>query len=86
MPKRFMLAMGLLTILVTRTYGQETATPPNHSAAVGAAKVESPIADTLGEVFSFIPSDGDRWFTADFLLGWIEGAHLPPLVTTSPVG
>jgi hypothetical protein len=33
------------------------------------------------------PSDGERgWAQADFLLWWMQGAHLPPLVTTSPSG
>jgi hypothetical protein len=30
--------------------------------------------------------DGRAWVEADFLLWWMRGVHLPPLVTTSPAG
>src|SRR5438552_4848822 len=29
---------------------------------------------------------GRLWFFADYLSGWMQPAHLPPLVTTSPAG
>jgi Putative beta barrel porin-7 (BBP7) len=30
------------------------------------------------------PAGGGVWFSADFLLWWIKGGNVPPLVTTSP--
>jgi hypothetical protein len=83
MPKRIFLAIGLLTLLVMRVHGQETTISPD--AWAGASSVEGSAADSAREVFTFLP-ESDVWFTGDFVFGWVEGAHLGSLVTTSPNG
>ncbi len=48
---------------------------------------EVPMSSTiLAETGTQPSSDGRFWFRTDFLFGWMRGANLPPLVTTSPAG
>lgn len=75
---RIILVCGLALSLLGRAFGQE-ALPPDSAASTGSALDFRP-----QEALTFAPSDNDRWFTADFLFGWVKGANLPALVTTSP--
>ena len=38
------------------------------------------------DLLTFVPQNDNAWLTGEFLFGWSEGAHLGPLVTTSPAG
>ncbi len=80
---RIILACGLALSLLGRAFAQE-ALPPNSAAPTGSEVGRLDFQPQ--EVLTFAPSDDDRWFTADFLFGWIQGAKLPALVTTSPAG
>ena len=79
---RIILACGLALSLLGRAFAQE-ALPPD-SAGVTGGEVGG-LDRRPQEALTFAPSDDDRWFTADFLLGWAKGANLPALVTTSPL-
>ncbi len=76
MRNTILLAFGLLLVILGRVDAQEAATEATSSS-------RATLFGDVDEATSlFAPRDG-LWVTADFLFGWIEGAHLPPLVTTS---
>lgn len=79
MPKQIILILGVLIAVTGQVNGQEVAVPPVPSDSSSAASVPSDL---------FVParSPDNWWINAEYLFGWIEGTHLPPLVTTSPTG
>ena len=81
MRNRIILAIGLTISLLGRVNGQEIASPP--SSPVQTWSEEPNAAGMPAENFTFAPANENGWITADFLFGWVEGAHLPTLVTTS---
>jgi len=56
--------------------------PPNPAPDAG----EAPAAPIAPLPTNDGVNPGRLWFAADYLHGWMQPAHLPPLVTTSPVG
>lgn len=82
MRNRIILAIGLAISLLGRAFGQEVLPPPNSAAPTGSEVGGLNFLPQEG--LTFAPNNDDRWFTADFLFGWIKGANLPALVTTSP--
>src|SRR5437588_12407155 len=56
--------------------------PPNQAPATG----DAPAAPIAALPSNDVGAPGRLWFTADYLHGWMQPAHLPPLVTTSPQG
>lgn len=81
MRNRIILACGLALSLLGQAIGQEAALPANSF---------SPFPDDEANGYAmlepssvFTQPSRDRWITADFLFGWIEGGHLSPLVTTT---
>ncbi len=78
MRKWTILAIGFLMAIVGRVSAQETLTPPTASSAPVMSDY------TMSNDGPFAPTNQDYWVTADYLLGWIKGDHLPKLVTTSP--
>jgi hypothetical protein len=43
-------------------------------------------ADATPSVNAYGPAPRQFWFQADYLMWWIQGAYLPPLLTASPPG
>lgn len=79
MRNRMLWVLGLLAACVGWVQAQE---PTGTASVPPASNSWSAAAE---EVLAFHPVNHDVWLTADFLFGWMEGAHLPRLVTTSPV-
>lgn len=79
---RIILACGLALSLLGRAFGQEVLSPLDSSAPTGSEV--GGLDFRPQEAMTFAPSNDDGWFTADFLFGWIQGANLPRLVTSSP--
>lgn len=79
MPKQIILILGLLIAVTGRVSGQDAAAPlvPTDSSAA---------TNVSNDLFVPAPSPDNWWINAEYLFGWIEGTHLPPLVTTSPTG
>lgn len=77
------LAIGLAISLPGRAFGQEVL-PPDSAVPTGSEGGGLDLQPQ--QALTFAPNNDDRWFTADFLFGWIKGANLPALVTTSPAG
>jgi hypothetical protein len=77
MKARFVLTLMILLAVFTAAHAQ---TPPPAMPAPEPV----PVADWWGEVPSLPP--GQVWAEADFLVWWLRGAFLPPLVSTSPAG
>ncbi len=88
MTRAHSLALVTLFLVGGTAFGQP---PP------GAPVLPSEIAMTPGEPSGppvlpmHLPSSGASdatrlWGTADYLVGWVRGDSLPPLVTTSPAG
>lgn len=75
MPKQIILSLGLLIAVTGPVSGQDAAVPPMSSETA-----------VLNDLFDASSSQDNWWINAEYLFGWIEGAHLPPLVTTSPTG
>lgn len=82
MRNRIILVCGVVLSLVGRAFGQEFVPPENSFNPAGSENATADVRFTPAATFS--PTNDDRWFTADFLLGWVKGARLPALVTTSP--
>lgn len=72
------LAIGMAISLPGRVFGQEELSPLNSAGDEFRGLDLQP-----QEALTFAPNDDNRWFTADFLFGWMTSAHLPALVTTS---
>src|SRR5260370_4358682 len=53
--------------------------PPPAAGDAHAVPIVPTVTDDAG-------APGRLWFAADYLHGWMQPAHLPPLVTTSPAG
>ena len=70
------LALGLLLIILGHVDAQD-------EAADAMSSSRASLLGDVDEVTSLFTPRDDMWFTAEFLFGWIEGAHLAPLVTTS---
>jgi hypothetical protein len=58
-----------------------TPAPPAGEPAPACVPLAADVRPVAGP-----PGDGRVWAEADFLLWWMRGAALPPLVTTSPAG
>jgi hypothetical protein len=80
MRNRIVWVLGILAASVWELPAQEPTTSPSF-----APSGQSTASAALEDVLAFHPTNHDVWLTADFLFGWMEGAHLPRLVTTSPV-
>lgn len=83
MRKQILLALGLLVASIGSSRGQDPAALPAPAESGSVSLMASP---TSGSSFQFAAPDNNGWLAADFLFGWIEGSHLPPLVTTNPPG
>ncbi|HEY1861465.1 MAG TPA: BBP7 family outer membrane beta-barrel protein [Gemmataceae bacterium] len=88
MLKRIAAALVLALFVANLAFAQ---TPIRSSNGTPSA---APPEDSTAEPMPVFPRDngtGDRsafdWsFSADYLLGWVRGNRLPPLITTSPAG
>jgi hypothetical protein len=74
---------------------EESAAPTKDAVAASPAQPVSAESITSAKEPCCVPCacecpacgpDGRVWADVDFLLWWVKGDHLPPLVTTSPVG
>lgn len=83
MRKRILLALGLLVASIGSSRGQDPAALP---APAEPGSVSLMASSSSGSSFQFAAPNNNGWLAADFLFGWIEGSHLPPLVTTNPPG
>lgn len=83
MRKRILLALGLLVASIGSSRGQDPAPLPVPAESGSVSLMASP---SSGSSFQFAAPDDNGWLAAEFLFGWIEGSHLPALVTTSPTG
>lgn len=81
MPKRILIACGLLAALWGQANGQEILSPSSPAETGDSSTYSLP-----AEALTFAPTNDRRWFSVDYLAGWREGAHLSPLVTTSTAG
>jgi hypothetical protein len=87
------IAVTLLAALALAQQIHAQATPPEPPIDLGAPTAPgkplpaetdgAPVTD--GTAPAGCPHD-HFWVTADYLVGWTRGDHLPPLVTTSPPG
>jgi hypothetical protein len=79
------LMMLLATFAAAHAQAPSSATTPESAASPGQMLAAPPaVADWAGEGRSSPPEQ--FWVEADFLLWWVRGASLPPLVTSSPAG
>lgn len=84
MRNRFLLFLGVLASWTWHVAAQDAVVPPGVAAVPSYDDAMTPSAPN--DFFQFLTTQERAWLTAEFLFGWIEGAHLPPLVTTSPTG
>jgi hypothetical protein len=91
-----LIALLLVLVAAVTAPGQSptqsampAANPETAAAAAGSTEPAShpPCPALSPKVLSETPSSGVRgliWGGAEYLLWWVEGPHVPPLVTTSP--
>src|SRR5712692_2831637 len=67
--------------------GMSAAQPPTNLPSMPPpAAGDAPAVPIVPTVTDDVGAPGRLWFSADYLHGWMQPAHLPPLVTTSPQG
>jgi hypothetical protein len=67
----------------------ETAPPPTPVPDPAAPTAATPLSPELASAVyqSECPNSNEWvWLRGDYLVGWLRGMHVPPLVTTSPTG
>ena len=78
----------MMTGSVLAQAGKEASARPGPEATAIAVG-EAPPAGAMPPSAAMPADDvagAQIWATGDYLMGWVRGAHLPPLVTTSPAG
>jgi hypothetical protein len=85
MTQRMLIALGAAFLSVGTSFAQTPVERPLVPVP-STEKPTSPPVPVFPDCGAAAPSGSQFWADADYLLGWMEDAHLPPLVTTSPAG
>jgi hypothetical protein len=79
------MAFGVSATARAQEPGSEAAAAPRAEAVLPATPA-APGGDCGGWCNASGPGKDRFWISAEYLLGWVHGTGLPPLVTTSPAG
>ena len=83
MTQRTIVGLTVALLFVGKSVAQPpTELPPGPAPAASEASTPPMVPLATDD----LTAPGRFWFAADYLSGWMQPAHLPPLVTTSPAG